>query len=127
MTSVSEQKLTLHPLMHSFSFRKDTTRCGGDSERAVVCSMRCKLSVEEQESSHIDAKLQLNHCDWGARQWGNQGDLSPMAGLRDNFKTGAEMAQALSDAEKTKPSRSIHIGVDFGDVESNPVVFNLYL
>jgi hypothetical protein len=32
-------KYRLHPLIHSFSSRKDATTCGGGSERAKVCGM----------------------------------------------------------------------------------------
>jgi hypothetical protein len=37
------QKLTLHPLIHSFSTRKDTTICGGGSKRARVWIKVCYM------------------------------------------------------------------------------------
>jgi hypothetical protein len=37
-----------HPLIHTFGSRKDTTTCGGGSERAIVWIKVCNLHFREK-------------------------------------------------------------------------------
>jgi hypothetical protein len=38
----------LHPLIHTFGSRKDTTTCGGGSERAIVWIKVCNVNFERK-------------------------------------------------------------------------------
>ncbi len=44
-------KFTLHPLIHTFGPKKDTTTCGGGSERARVWIKVCNMQFQGTDAS----------------------------------------------------------------------------